>query len=124
MAYELKGKLEEIGDTTSVTEKFQKREFVVRVSDGMYDQYIKLQLTQDKCDLIDGFSEGDQVHVWFNLRGRPFEKEGKKIYFTNLDAWRVQKEDEAIGNQENESIPSDTMTESSFAASDDDELPF
>jgi hypothetical protein len=56
----------------------------------MYPEYPKLQLTQERCGLLDSYRVGDMVKVSFNLRGRPYEKGGEKTYFTNLEAWRVE----------------------------------
>ena len=115
MAYELKGKIEVLGETIQVTEKFKKREFVVLV-EGTYPEYIKLQLMQDKCDLLNSFKVGDSVNVSFNLKGKPFEskKTGEMMYFTNLDAWRIQADNGAAQQQ-----PQDLATQE---ASND--LPF
>jgi hypothetical protein len=53
MAYELQGRLFEIFDTQQITDTFKKREFVVETTSGMYNEYIKMQAVQDKCDLLD-----------------------------------------------------------------------
>lgn len=74
-------------DTESKTQSFQAREFVIEVQDGNYPQYVKFQLTQDRCALLDNYEEGEPVKVHFDLRGR--EWQGK--YFTNLNAWRLEK---------------------------------
>lgn len=88
--YELIGDIAHIGPTTKVNDTFRKREFVVRIADGQYDQHIKLQVTQDRCSTLDTMQIGHQVKVSFNLRGRPFVKDGNTIYFTNLEAWRIE----------------------------------
>lgn len=90
MAYDLTGTLFEIQDEQQVSDKFRKREFIVEVPDGNYTQFIKLQLTQDKCDLLDAFKTGDAVKVAFNLQGKPFTKNGTTMYFTNLGAWKIE----------------------------------
>ena len=54
-------------------------------------EQIKFQVTQDRCDILDGYNLNDEVKVSFNIRGRKWEKEGKVSYFTNLDAWKVEK---------------------------------
>ena len=56
--------------------------------DGAYTQLIKFQMVQNNCEKLDGFNEGDDVKVTFNLRGREYTKDGKTSYFTNLDAWK------------------------------------
>lgn len=85
MSYELVGKLHKRYETENKTDSFKAREFVVESGD-QYPQFIKFQLTQDRCDLLDKFQEGEQIKVHFDLRGR--EWQGK--YFTNLNAWRLE----------------------------------
>lgn len=91
MALEIQGKVHEIYETAQVTDKFRKREFVVEMDDNGYPQYIKFQLNQDRCNLIDPFSKGEEIRISFNLSGRPFTgKNGETIYFTNLVAWKIE----------------------------------
>ena|SRR5690606_7770550 len=90
MAYDAQGKLHEIFDEQQVSEKFKKREFVLEIPDGAYTQFIKFQLTQDKCNLLDSYNVGDEIKVAFNLSGKPFTKNGTTMYFTNLGAWRIE----------------------------------
>lgn len=90
MSYEAVGKLLKKYDTESKTQSFQAREFVIEIA-GQYPQYIKFQLTQDRCAALDPFNEGDDIKVQFDLRGR--EWNGK--YFTNLNAWRLEKGDQS-----------------------------
>ncbi|AZQ62266.1 MULTISPECIES: DUF3127 domain-containing protein [Flammeovirga] len=89
MAFEVVGKIEKIMDTQQVSDRFKKRDFVLLIQDGSYPQYIKFQATQDRCTLLDSFNEGDDIAVTFDLKGRPFDKGGETIYFTNLEAWRI-----------------------------------
>jgi len=86
MSYELDGKLYKKFETESKTQSFQTREFVIFTERNNFSNYIKFQLTQERCNLIDTFKEGDMVKVSFDLSGR--EWQGK--FFTNLTAWRVQ----------------------------------
>ena len=85
--FEIEGKLLRKFDAENKSASFQAREFVIEIPDGNYPQFIKFQLTQDRCAAIDAHSEGEQVKVHFDLRGR--EWQGK--YFTNLNAWRIEK---------------------------------
>jgi len=88
MAYEMVGKLHKKFDTESKTSSFQAREFVVESTDSTYTQYIKFQLTQDRCGIIDNINEGDNLKVYFDLRGREWNEK----YFTNLNAWKVESQ--------------------------------
>jgi hypothetical protein len=96
MSFEIEGKLHKKFDTEQKTQTFQAREFVIETVDGNYQQYIKFQLTQDRCALIDPFQEGDNVKVHFDLRGR--EWQGK--YFTNLNAWRLEHGGSSDGQED------------------------
>lgn len=89
MSYDFTGKLYRIFDTQQVKETFKKREFVVEQQDGQYPNYVKFELIQDRCGLIDGYSEGDDITVSFDLRGREWNEK----FFTNLHAWRLQSPD-------------------------------
>ncbi len=96
MSYEISGRLAEKFETQKVSDKFQKREFVLEIkSSGTsgyeFVDFIKFQSTQEKCSLLDQFTIDDMVKVSFNLRGRKWEKDGQVSYFTNLEAWRIEK---------------------------------
>ncbi|MEY3051408.1 MAG: hypothetical protein RLY31_1193 [Bacteroidota bacterium] len=86
-SFEVEGKLIKKYDTEQKTASFQSREFVIEVPDGSYPQFVKFQLVQDRCALLDSFQENEMMKVSFDLRGR--EWQGK--YFTNLNAWRLEK---------------------------------
>ncbi|WP_026464907.1 DUF3127 domain-containing protein [Adhaeribacter aquaticus] len=134
MSFDVQGKLYEIFDEQQVSEKFRKREFVLEIPDGSYTQYIKFQLTQDKCNVLDQFKVGDDVKVAFNLSGKPFTKNGTTMYFTNLSAWRVESADAAsAANTSNNAgnnyraagAPQQPAMASSFISDEaDNDLPF
>ncbi|MBL7906806.1 MAG: DUF3127 domain-containing protein [Bacteroidales bacterium] len=93
MAFEITGRLIEKYETQTVSDKFKKREFVVEYRDNpnsSFTEMIKFQLTQERCTLIDPMSIGQEVRVFFNLRGRKWEKDGNVSYFTNLEGWKVE----------------------------------
>lgn len=95
MAFELTGRLIEKYNVVRVSDKFQKREFVVEkkeINNGTeYTDYIKFQLTQDRCGMIEPFKLNDEIKISFDLRGKRWEKEGNVNYFTNLSAFRIEK---------------------------------
>ena len=93
MAFETEGTIHKIFDTESKSATFQAREFVIK-QDGIYPQFIKFQLTQDKCDVVNNYKEGDVVKVSFDLKGREWNEK----YFTNLNAWKIDK----VGGNANE----------------------
>lgn len=90
MSYEITAKLHKVFEIQSKTNTFQAREFVLE-TEGQYPQYVKFQLTQDRCSLIDNHKEGDQIKVSFDLRGREWNEK----YFTNLNAWKIEAASDA-----------------------------
>ncbi|HEY8660728.1 MAG TPA: DUF3127 domain-containing protein, partial [Hanamia sp.] len=95
MSYELTGKLIEKFDTIQRTESFKVREFVVEKSEEVNGKvitnFIKFQSTQDRTGIIDRINVGDEIKVYFNIRGSKWEKDGRTSYFNNLDAWRIEQ---------------------------------
>jgi hypothetical protein len=96
MAFEISGKVIDISPVNQVSDKFRKREFVIEKKESggggaVFIDYIKFQLIQDKCDLINESYLNEEVRIWFNLKGNRWERDGKVNYFTNLDAWKIEK---------------------------------
>ena len=127
MAFDIQGKLHEIFDEQQVSEKFRKREFVLEYPDGSYTQFIKFQLTQDKCSLLDQYKVGDDVKVAFNLSGKPFTKNGTTMYFTNLSAWRLEPANGSAAPQgnNNPAYAAKPAAATTFVSDEaDNDLPF
>ncbi|MEE4197098.1 MAG: DUF3127 domain-containing protein [Bacteroidales bacterium] len=128
MSFEISGKLIEKYKTVQVSDRFKKREFVIEKTEsngGMeFTDHIKFQLTQDRCNLIDAVQLNEDIKVSFNIRGNKWEKEGKVSYFTNLDAWRIEK----VSSQGQQSPPDDMPPPPSLEdmpdANEPDDLPF
>ena len=94
MGIQISGRLHAIFETKQVTDRFQKREFVLELSDkSQYSQFVLFQLTGDRVGAVDAFTAGDQVRVDFSLRGREWtSKQGEVKYFNSLDVWSVEAE--------------------------------
>jgi hypothetical protein len=95
MAFEITGKIIDVSPVNQVSDKFKKREFVIENKESgggaVFVNYIKFQLIQDKCDLINESYLNEDVKIWFNLKGNKWERDGKINYFTNLDAWKIER---------------------------------
>ncbi|MCU0455682.1 MAG: DUF3127 domain-containing protein [Bacteroidales bacterium] len=95
MAFEVTGKIIDILPVNQVSDKFRKREFVIEKKESggsaVFVDYIKFQLVQDKCDLINESFLNEEVKIYFNLKGNRWERDGRVNYFTNLDAWKIEK---------------------------------
>jgi len=130
MSYELTGKLIAKFDEVQRTEKFKTREFAVEKSDDINGKtilnYVKFQCVQDKTTIIDRVNIGDEIKVYFNIKGSKWDKAGVTNYITNLDAWRIEQilqPNAKNGPIDSEYMePLDTFSASSSDAVDD--LPF
>lgn len=94
MNYEVIGKLIYKEDTQKISDRFQKREFVIEVENeknSQWNDFVKIQLIQDRCDLLENIHLNEDIKVYFNLRGRKWENNGQTSYFTNLEGWRIEK---------------------------------
>lgn len=89
---DLKGELIRIYDTKQVSEKFTLREFVIETKE-QYPQSIILQVSQEKCKVLDNYKLGDLVQVSINVRGRKWtDKEGNDRFFNTLEVWKITNE--------------------------------
>jgi hypothetical protein len=88
----IKATIIEISESQQISDKFRKREFVVEYAENpQYPEFIKFELKQDKCDLVNDFTEGQEVEVDFNLKGRKWvNAKGETVYFNSLEAWKVK----------------------------------
>jgi hypothetical protein len=59
--------------------------------DGKYPQHLSCQLSQGKCDLINGINIGDLVTAEINLKGRLWvNPQGEEKYFNSIDIWSLK----------------------------------
>tara|TARA_B100000579_G_scaffold232241_1_gene190306 strand:+ start:183 stop:530 length:348 start_codon:yes stop_codon:yes gene_type:complete len=113
----IKGKLVEIFDTVQITETFKKREFIIQDNKNPeYPEFIKVELIQDKVELLNSLNVGDEINVLINIKGRKWEdKEGNIKYFNSIQGWKIESESGNM-NQENE--------QENINKDSDDDLPF
>ena len=70
---EVKGKVHEVSATQQVTDSLKKRELILEyIENPQYPEYLKFEAIQDRCNLLDNIRVGDDVEVFFNLKGRPW----------------------------------------------------
>lgn len=90
---EIKGTIEVITKEQQITETFKKREFVVKHAENPdYPEFIKLEMIQDNCAVLDGYSIGQEVTAYINLKGRKWtDPQGEDKYFNTLQCWKLDK---------------------------------
>ncbi len=123
---EVSGKIKLIDETKTYGAKgFRKREVVI-VTSEQYPQSIMVEFIQDKCDLLNNFSVGQDVKISINLRGREWTNpQGEVKYFNSIQGWKI----EGLGNAPDANIPPIDATDAFEAAdklsdTEPDDLPF
>jgi len=101
MAYDLTGKVKLVQEPQTFASGFTKREVVLIVEDGKYPQEINLEFLQDKVSLLDNLSEGQELKVFFDIRGREYN--GK--YFNNLVGWKIESDSSAAPSANGDDRP-------------------
>jgi hypothetical protein len=69
---------------------FNKRDIVLTVSDGNYDQDVKVSFMKERTELVANLKEGEDITVSYNIRGKEYN--GK--YYVELIGWKVTADDE------------------------------
>lgn len=123
--YTAEGVLQEIFATEQKTASFASREFILRVptNNEQYPNYVKFQLVQDRCDLIEPYSEEDEIRVHFNLVGKKWQDK----YFVNLTAWKIERTSQEVSRKPKEELKSQYEQKEAVAQEPNqgyDDLPF
>ena len=124
---ELQGTVKKIFEIQSLPSGFQKREMVI-LTQEQYPQPISIEFLSEKISLLDHISEGDQVKIGINIRGREWTNpEGQVKYFNSITGWRLEKISETSPEpvQAASAAPqAEASNENPFAEEDEDDLPF
>lgn len=127
-----RGILLKIFDTQRVSEKYQKRDFVVKLQHmTAYPQEVLFQLSQDKCDIIDPYPLGVEVIVDYNLKGRKWTNpQGEDKWFDTVEAWKIQPVT-PLAKETAKEKPKENLTTYDYKSGDiienangDEDLPF
>jgi len=127
MEYQITGRVAEVYPVNRISERFRKREFVIEHKDSsskqVYVDYIKFQLTQDRCEIIDESWLRQDVTVTFNIRGNRWEKNGVTNYITNLNALSVTR-GIAVAENGQQAIVNPQLEDAPSPSPELDDLPF
>lgn len=119
---EIQAKILEILDTVEVSERFRKREFVVEYAENpQYPEFLKFEMIQEKCEMLDQFHVGEEVEIGFNLKGRKWiSPQGDVKYFNSLQAWKMSQ---AVKNRSYRENTATSQPSASQADSEHSGLP-
>ena len=131
MNMELQGTVKKLFETQTFASGFQKRELIL-LTQEQYPQPISIEFLSEKISLLDNVSEGDDIKVGINIRGREWTSpQGETKYFNSIVGWRLEKT--AGTNNFNEPTQAQAAPDSAsalvnnenpFADEEDDDLPF
>ncbi|TXN38039.1 DUF3127 domain-containing protein [Flagellimonas hymeniacidonis] len=124
---EVQGRIKMIDEAkTYGNNGFRKRELVI-TTEEQYPQHILVEFVQDKCDLLNNYSTGQQVKVSINLRGREWvNPQGETKYFNSIQGWRIENLQTETGTENMPPVPPVEAFEPAddLNEEDHDDLPF
>ena len=121
---EVIGRVKVINPVQQVSATFKKRELVV-TTEEQYPQHILIEFTQDKTDLLNNYTPGEQVKVSINLRGREWvNPQGETKYFNSIQGWRIESLDDQVMDSAPADLPMEPDTSSPSDDLTEDDLPF
>jgi hypothetical protein len=123
---EISGKVKVISAEQQISPTFKKRELVV-TTDEQYPQSIMIEFIQDKTDLLNTISVGEDVKVSINLGGREWiNPQGETKYFNSIKGWRIEKTQAEAPQGNAAPMPAKDAFEpaSNFNEEEHDDLPF
>lgn len=121
------GIVQQIDEPQVISDKLTKRQLILTVGDK-YPEPIAFEAVNDRCDLLNGLTVGQELTAYYNLRGR----EWNSRFFVNLSLWKVEvatgatqptaapKNDFASANKN----PALRAQPAPIASVDDNDLPF
>jgi hypothetical protein len=111
--------------------KFSKRVVWVEEQNVQYPNTYSIEFSGRNISLVDNLVPGDMVTCQVDLRGRAYEKDGKKGCINSLSCWRVDRLSKGAKaapstRQQTGGIPHQGEQSASGyqPATDDDDLPF
>lgn len=105
---------------------FQKREMVL-LTQEQYPQPISIELLGDKIDILDQYSEGEEVKVKINIKGREWvNPQGETKYFNTITAWQISRANSTQNTapQSTNQVATPQPAQPIIDDEDDDDLPF
>ena len=112
------GKVIEVGEEqTFGANGFRKRVVVVEEPEQKYPNPIPVEMTQDKCSLLDGISVGDMVTVEGFLRGSAW----KDRFFLSINGWKINVDSKGTETEERPPLLAD---DAGAEDEDSDPIPF
>ena len=93
MSYSMQGQVHWVGPTQQITDTFTKRDLILSLptNNPNYPNYVKLEAHKDKCSILDGIQQGQQVSVTLFIEGRLHTNaQNVTNCYNTLKLWTIQ----------------------------------
>lgn len=123
------GTIKQVGKVQDVSASFRKRELIITEPSGQRPQHIPVEFTQDRCSMLDGFNNGDEVTVTAFVNGREWTgRDGVTKFFLSLGGSRIERSGAAAPSGSSapggHSAPPPSVADMPIGGDDGDDLPF
>jgi hypothetical protein len=89
----IKGTVYKVSQEEVKSEKFKKRDVILEVIEGTYKQYLTVQFSNAKCDLLNNVRQGDMISISINLKGRLWTgPDGIEKSFNTFEGWQIESD--------------------------------
>jgi hypothetical protein len=120
----VKGVIKLIRETQVVSDKFQKREFVIETFE-QYPQVLQFELQGQNCDIIDAYGIGQDVECSLNIWGRMWTNpQGEEKVFNTLVCWKIQPINSENTQEQEKYTGKREITEPLGKENEPEDLPF
>ncbi len=98
MSMQVKGNLIQIlkpeSGVSKAGKEWKKQDFVIETNE-QFPKKVCFTLFGDKISLLEGFSEGMELEVYFSVESRDFN--GK--WYHNINAWKIERASDAVSSK-------------------------
>jgi hypothetical protein len=86
----IEGRVYKLYELRQVSATFKTQTVVIKVEDK-YPQFISIEFTQDRADLLSKIKEGDLIVADVNLRGKQYfdKKTNEERFWNKIDGWKI-----------------------------------
>ncbi len=124
---EIQGKIKLIDETKTFGNNGNRKREMVITTEEQYPQHIMIEFIQDKSELLNNFSVGQNVKISINIRGREWvNPQGETKYFNSINGWRIESMDQGNAAPDMLPMPPEDAFEpaSNVNTEEHDDLPF
>jgi hypothetical protein len=122
--YNLEGTVEKLSPVQHIGEKNYPKQMVWIQTGGKYPQTVELEAFGDRANDTSILSVGDQVEIYFDLKGRKWTgKDGVEKCFTTLSLLKIEAKGKTSYKEQAKGVK-ETQAQFASTADNKDDLPW